>query len=71
MLTVIGQAAQGINAGFTRLDAAANRIARNGAGNDLPESVVDVMRARHDVGANAAVLRTADEVIGSLLDVLA
>jgi hypothetical protein len=30
-----------------------------------------MMRARHDVGTNVAVLRTADEMVGSLLDVLA
>jgi hypothetical protein len=30
-----------------------------------------MLKARHDVRANVAVVRTADEMIGTLLDVLA
>ncbi len=71
MVNAIGQAAQGIDAGFKRLDAAARQVASSGAGGDLASSLVEMTRARHEVRANAVVLRTADETIGSLLDVLA
>jgi hypothetical protein len=71
VLGAIGQAVGGIAAGFERLDRAAGRIARDGAGGDLTATMVDQMRARHDVGANLAVIRTADDMIGRLIDVFA
>jgi hypothetical protein len=33
--------------------------------------MIDLMKARHQVRAGMAVIRTADETIGTLLDVLA
>ena len=71
MIDAIDQGLTGLNAGFDRLDKAAGRIARDGAGGDLSGNLVDLMRARQDVRANVAVIRTADETIGSLLDVFA
>ncbi len=71
MSGAIDQAVQGIRAGFDRLDQAAGRIARDGAEGDLAGNVVELMRARQDVRANASVLRTVDETIGTLIDVLA
>ncbi len=71
MVSAISQAAQGLDAGFDRLSQAANRTARNGAGDDLAGNIVDMLKARQDVRANVAVVRTADEMIGTLLDVLA
>ena len=71
MLASIHQASSGISAGFDRLNKAAGRIARDGAEGDLAGNMVELMRAPQDVRANAAVLRTADEMIGSLIDVLA
>ena len=71
MLGAIDQGLRGINDGFDRLDGAAGRIARDGAGGDLAGNMVDLMRARQDVRANVAVVRTADEMIGSLLDAFA
>jgi len=71
MMGPIDQGLSGIDSGFDRLDKAAGRIARDGAGGDLAGNVVDLMRARQDVGANVAVVRTADEMMGSLLDIFA
>jgi hypothetical protein len=65
----ISQSLAGVNAGFARLDRAAGRIARDGGEGDLAGNVVDLLRARQDVRANVAVVRAADEMIGSLLDV--
>ena len=70
MLRAMDQALQGMQAGFDRLDKAAGRIARNGAEGDLAGDMVDLLRARHEVRANATVIRTADDTIGTLLDVL-
>jgi hypothetical protein len=71
MVSAISQDAQGLDTGFDRLFQAADRIARNGAGDDLAGNMVDMLKARQDVRANVAVVRTADEMIGTLLDVLA
>ena len=71
MVGAIDQGLKGIDAGFDRLDKAAGRIARVGASGDLAGNVVDLLRARQEVRAGTAVMRVADETIGSLLDVLA
>jgi hypothetical protein len=71
MLGAMDQAVQGMRAGFDRLDRAADRIARHGAEGDLAGDMVDCMRARQEVKTNAAVIRTADDTIGTLIDLLA
>ena len=71
MLGAIGQALSGLNTGFDRLDKAASRIARDGAGDDLSNNMVELMRANHEIRVNLAVIRTADATIGTLLDVMA
>jgi hypothetical protein len=71
MLKALDDGMRGINAGFERLDKAAGRIARDGAGGDLAGNLVDVLKARHQVRASATVIRMADETIGTLIDVLA
>ena len=40
-------------------------------GGDLPGNVVALVQASQDVRANLAVLRTADDMIGNLLDLFA
>lgn len=70
MLGAISQALTGLNTGFDRLDKAASRIARNGAGDDPSDNMVELMRAGHEIRANIAVLRTADATIGTLLNVM-
>jgi hypothetical protein len=71
MLAALDHAARGLDGGFDRLNDATASIRRDGAGGDLAATMVDVLKARQDVRANAAVVRTADEMIGTLLDVLA
>jgi hypothetical protein len=71
MLGAISQTLSGLNTGFERLDKAASRIARDGAGDDLSDNMVELMRADHEVRANIAVLRTANATIGTLLSVMA
>jgi hypothetical protein len=71
MLGAIDHALAGVTAGYDRLNRAADRIAREGAGGDLAGNILDVMQAKHAVRANLASARAADETIGTLLDVLA
>jgi hypothetical protein len=63
-------AASGITAAFRRFDASAARTAANPL-DDLASETVERMEAKTAVAANAAVLRTADEMTGTLLDILA
>jgi hypothetical protein len=71
MVGAIDQGLRGISAGFDRLETSAGRIARDGAGGDLAGNMVGTMLARQEVRANVAALRAADQMIGSLLDVMA
>jgi len=56
---------QGIQRGLAQADEAARKIA---AGDVSPQNVVDQMEASILVKANVASMRTADEVLGALLD---
>ena len=71
MLEAINTAVTGITAAFDGMNRAAANIARDGAGGDLQGNIVRLIQARQDVEANAAVVRTADKTIGTLIDVLA
>lgn len=71
MLGAIGYGLQGLTAGFDRLDRAAAAIARDGESDRLATNAVDLLRARQQVRAGVAVLRTADEMTGTILDVFA
>lgn len=71
MVGAISSGMHGIAAGLSRLDTAAARIARDGSGDHSAANAVDLMRARHEVRASLAVVRAADDVIGSILDVFA
>jgi hypothetical protein len=71
MLGAIDHGLHAVAAGFERLDRAAGRIARQGAGDDLARDLVDLRRASHEVKAGLAVVRTADELVGTILDTFA
>lgn len=63
-------AAAGIAAATTRFEASARRTAADPLA-DLAGETVERMGARHALEANAAVLKTADDMTGTLLDMLA
>lgn len=71
MLGAIGYGLQGLTAGFDRLDRAAASIARDGESDRLATNAVDLLKAKHEVRAGVAVLRAADEMTGTILDVFA
>ena len=62
-------ATTGIAAATARFDASAQRTARDPLA-DLATETVERMGAKRDLQANAAVLRTADDMTGTLLDIL-
>ena len=65
-------AAAGLNAAASRLTASAERTAQWNAtvseSTDLAKEVVEQVSAKTDFAANAAVLRTADQMTGALLN---
>ena len=71
MQSAISSGLRSVDAGVNRLDNAAARIASDGADGDLAGNVVDLVKAKLEVRLGAGVIRTADETIGSLIDVLA
>ncbi len=71
MLGAIGHGRQGLTAGFDRLDRAAAAVARDSGSDGFAANAVEVLRARQDVRASVAVLRAADAMTGTLLDVFA
>jgi hypothetical protein len=64
-------ALSGIDARVQSFERAASRIARGGPDENLARDLVETMVARTGVAANVAVLRTADEMVGTLIDVVA
>jgi len=63
-------AAAGLNDAAARFDASARRTAAAPL-DDLVRETVERIEARTAVGANLAVIRTADQMTGRLLDMLA
>jgi hypothetical protein len=64
-------AAAGMSAAANRLGASAERVATWEARDtdaDLAKEAVEQISAKNDFKANAAVIKTADEMIGALLD---
>lgn len=71
---------QGIQEGLQGMDNAARRIARGGVdgpqgsasgSGDMLEAVVDLRLYKRSVEASAQVVKTADETLGTLLDLKA
>jgi len=71
MLGAIGHGLQGLTAGFDRLDRTAAAIARDTGSDRLAANAVDLLKAKQEVRASVAVLRVADEMTGTILDVFA
>jgi hypothetical protein len=71
VLKAIDEGVQGINMGIDRLNRAADRIAREGAGGDMAGNFVELIKARQDVRASVTSVRVADETFATLIDILA
>ena len=61
---------EGLQTGLNRLSTNAQAIASSSGGNsaDLAANLVDLKVAQRQVEASAAVIKVADEIVGSLLD---
>lgn len=71
MQNAISAGLRSIDNGVNRLDNAAARIAQDGVDGDLAGNMVDLLKAKLEVGAGTSVVATADKTIGTLIDVLA
>lgn len=61
----------GMMAAMTRFDEAARRTVHSAGGEfgDLAQARLDMAEAQAELEANAAVTRTADEMLGAVLDI--
>ena len=70
MISAIGSAMSGMASAIDRFDRASARIAQLEP-TDLVHDRVEQIASRRMFEANLATVRTADDMIGSLIDVLA
>ncbi|MCE9578880.1 MAG: flagellar hook protein FlgE [Deltaproteobacteria bacterium] len=70
MIGPIAAGVAGMSSAVNRFDRAAARTASPGGADDVG-AVVDQIAAKNDFAANVAVVRTADEMVGTLLDIVA
>lgn len=69
--------AGGMQAVMGNLQASAGRVARSGtvhdapAGTDLTQEAVTQIQSRHQFEANAQTVKTADRLLGTLIDTFA
>jgi len=69
MISPLSTAAAGMQAASARLEDSARRVA-TGRVDDYAVEVVEQIRAKSEFSANAAVARAANEMTGTLLDIL-
>lgn len=70
----IATAQYGMLAASRRFEASANRVAQMGVPGrqvDMATEIVEQMGAKHQFSANALVIRTAQDMAGELLDIVA
>lgn len=71
-LSALGLARQGIDAGVRSFDEVAQAVAQDGAqGRVSATSAVDALQARNQVAASARLFASADQMLGTLLDIRA
>lgn len=70
-ISAIDNAYAAINQQFDRLAKTGEKVARYPADTDIPGAMVDMMSTEHEVKAQTAVIKTADEMYESLLDIIA
>jgi len=73
-LSAIASATLGMHRAADRLDTSASRIAQAGTGLaevDLGAALIETMRAEHDFKVSANVVRAADRMARSIIDILA
>ncbi len=71
MNPVLDVALLGMKEAMDQLVRTAERIARLTEDGDLPRAIVELISLQRKFEANATVARTANEMLGSLLDLFA
>ena len=71
MIPAIGSASSAIAANFRRFSESAARVATPAPAPDLVAETVEQIASSHAVAANAAVIRTADQMTGELINIWA
>jgi hypothetical protein len=76
MIDAISSAAYGLKTSANQFEKAAQKVVKasapeTGAADDLPAAIVDTQTSALSFKANAAVFKTADRMMGTLLDTLA
>jgi hypothetical protein len=69
MISAVGTAAASMRDLFARFERSAARVA--GPQPDYVKETVDQVGVQYGVKANLAVIKTADDMVGSLFDVVA
>ena len=73
-ISAIASGTLGMQRAADRLDASANRVARSGTGLaevDISTEMVKTMMAENDFKASANVVRAADRMLKTTIDILA
>lgn len=71
MTNAMDAALTGLQSRLDSLDRTAARIARSAPDDDTPGDLVQLMIDQRGLQAEIAVLKTADEMVGTILDLLA
>jgi hypothetical protein len=71
VLSGIDQSLTSLRNAFDQLDRVAHTVATDGAGSGIAENLVALSAIRAQVRADVAVVRTAEETVGTLLDTFA
>ncbi len=68
--SAINTAAYGIQTNLQRLNDAASRVRVSPLESDSVRGIVDMEVAKHGIAANAAVIKVADQMFGTMVDIL-
>jgi len=60
----------GMKASLDQMQCIGDQMAQLISGNDPARDTVELLAGQHTFDANAAVARTADEVVGSMIDLI-
>jgi hypothetical protein len=71
MVKGLDSAVAGIDSRLASFERAAKRIAQPGGDATLVRDIVQTMDDSHGVEANAKVVRAADDMLGTLIDIFA
>ena len=66
----LGASLNSINQSVNKLNRAAANIANPESSSDLIDNITSQVESKHEFNANISVIKTKDEIIGTLLDLI-